>query len=47
MIFLSKLKLINSFKKQPSGLIDIYSCETLELIDTIQLKNEDMFEGAQ
>ncbi|EAR96982.2 HECT domain and RCC1-like domain protein (macronuclear) [Tetrahymena thermophila SB210] len=33
--------------KEQSGLIDIYNCDTLEQVDTIQLKNEDIFEGAQ
>ncbi|KAL4510149.1 hypothetical protein ABPG72_010342 [Tetrahymena utriculariae] len=46
-IYLKGSLYLRTSTKEQSGLIDIYNCDTLELVDTIQLKNEDIFEGTQ
>ncbi|KAL4466976.1 hypothetical protein ABPG74_010573 [Tetrahymena malaccensis] len=46
-VYLKGSLYLRTSTKEQSGLIDIYNCDTLELVDTIQLKNEDIFEGAQ
>lgn len=36
---------LRSASKEMLGLLEVYSCETLEHIETLQLKNEDVFDS--